>query len=610
MGFAASDSGRRAPRLVRDQVATALVDRCPGQRIGLAMRSASPTLVGRPIAPERHAQSCSSSPTVSRGLLGPGSSPRRGRQRPHRDPGGQGAPAPRPARRGLGAAGHDERADRHAVGRRSAGQRRQVGADLRPAAAQRARARPAAAPRQCCSPRARATGSRWTRARSTPSGSRASRAIGQRALADGRPDSAGRTLTEALALWRGPAYAGFDADFAHAEARRLEELRLAVTEDRVAAELALGRAAQSVPELERLVGEHPHRERLWEMLVTALYRSGRQGDALGAYERARVLLADELGVDPGPGLRSVHARVLATTRPSGHPHTDGRPSRPSCARRRRSSVGDGELERLRDAWQRAVRGRPGTVVVRGPAGGGGSALAAALAAEVAREGAVVRYAGPVPPARWRQPRRGYVAPRRPAFAPGRRPRSGPRGSDARPPADRPPRRRDPRAPRSSTSAPLGLRHVREIVADYVTPDVVDVVDGRGAAPLGRLAGRGARGGGRRGRARVPGGGSRSRPRPPGPRAPSLPVPRAELADNVALLQDTETSLEPRRPGELPVAGSGGIRRRGRAVVRRPRAPRRRAGGPAGGHQAARPRRRLRLGEVLGPAGRTPGGAPP
>ena len=218
--------------------------------------------------------------------------------------------------------------------------------------------------------------------------------IGRQALAGGRPDSAGRTLGEALALWRGPAYAGFDADFAHAEAHRLEELRLAVTGDRLAAELALGRASESVPELEQLVGDHPHRERFWEMLVTALYRSGRQGDALGAYERARTLLSAELGVDPGAGLRSVHARVLAHDRTLGQP--SARSALPLELRPTGALVGrDGELQRLRDAWQRAVRGPPCTVVVRGPVGAGGSALAAAFAAEVAREGAEVRYAGPL-----------------------------------------------------------------------------------------------------------------------------------------------------------------------------------------------------------------------
>ena len=144
----------------------------------------------------------------------------------------------------------------------------------------------------------------------------------------------------------GPAYAGFDGGaFAAAEARRLEELRIAATEDRLAAELALGRAAAAVPELERLVGEHPMRERLWEILVTALYRAGRQGDALGAYDRARAVLSDELGVDPGPGLRAVHARVLAHDPTLGSPAV--RQAIPAELRPARTLVGrDEELDRL------------------------------------------------------------------------------------------------------------------------------------------------------------------------------------------------------------------------------------------------------------------------
>ncbi|HEU5241601.1 MAG TPA: BTAD domain-containing putative transcriptional regulator, partial [Ornithinibacter sp.] len=216
-------------------------------------------------------------------------------------------------------------------------------------------------------------------------------ALGGRSLADGRPEHAAATLTEALALWRGPAYAGFDgAGFAVAEGRRLEELRLSATEDRLAAGLALGHAATVVPELERLVGEHRMRERLWEMLVTALYRAGRQGDALGAYERARAVLSDELGVDPGPALRAVHARVLAHDPTLVSPSL--RQALPPQLRLARTLVGrDEELARLRAAWTSAVRGHPATVVVRGPDGAGGTALAAALAAEVVREGGVVDY---------------------------------------------------------------------------------------------------------------------------------------------------------------------------------------------------------------------------
>ncbi|WP_377641811.1 BTAD domain-containing putative transcriptional regulator [Oryzobacter terrae] len=214
--------------------------------------------------------------------------------------------------------------------------------------------------------------------------------LGQRSLAEGRPQSAVDALTDALGLWRGPAYAGFAGSaFADAEGRRLDELRLSATEDRLAAELALGRAGPVVPELERLVGEHPLRERFWEMLVTALYRSGRQGDALGAYDRARAVLDDELGVDPGPGLRSVHARVLAHDPDLGSP--SARAALPAGLRPARPLVGrDAELDRMREAWRAAQREGPATVVVRGPQGAGATALVAALAAEVAHDGGVVR----------------------------------------------------------------------------------------------------------------------------------------------------------------------------------------------------------------------------
>ena len=101
------------------------------------------------------------------------------------------------------------------------------------------------------------------------------------------------------------------AEFAAAEAARLEELRLVASETRFEIDLALGEDAALVPELEKALGEQPTRERLWELLIRALYRAGRQSDALLAYVRARKVLADELGVDPGPGLQAVHAAVLA-----------------------------------------------------------------------------------------------------------------------------------------------------------------------------------------------------------------------------------------------------------------------------------------------------------
>ena len=137
-------------------------------------------------------------------------------------------------------------------------------------------------------------------------------AAGRRALADGSVEHAGSLLREALGLWRGRAFEEFlDADFGTAESDRLAELRLAALEDRIEAELRLGRHRELVAELEGLVREQPLRERLWAQLMLALYRSGRQADALLAYQRARSVLVEELGIDPGAELRRLHAAILA-----------------------------------------------------------------------------------------------------------------------------------------------------------------------------------------------------------------------------------------------------------------------------------------------------------
>jgi predicted ATPase/DNA-binding SARP family transcriptional activator len=119
-------------------------------------------------------------------------------------------------------------------------------------------------------------------------------------------------LRRALGLWRGAPLAEFaDTGFAPPVITRLEEARLAAIEDRIEADLMLGGQNELTGELEALVRAHPLRERLWGQLITALYRSGRQGDALGAYQRARAVLADELGVDPGPELRRLESAVLS-----------------------------------------------------------------------------------------------------------------------------------------------------------------------------------------------------------------------------------------------------------------------------------------------------------
>jgi DNA-binding SARP family transcriptional activator len=134
---------------------------------------------------------------------------------------------------------------------------------------------------------------------------------GQAALSAGEAAAAAEHFREALGLWRGAALADVcEVEPLAREAARLEELRLAAAEGRIEADLALGRHAQVTGELEGLVAEYPVRERLWRLLVLALYRAERQADALAAYRRARDMLADELGLEPGEELRRLEQAVL------------------------------------------------------------------------------------------------------------------------------------------------------------------------------------------------------------------------------------------------------------------------------------------------------------
>jgi predicted ATPase/DNA-binding SARP family transcriptional activator len=134
---------------------------------------------------------------------------------------------------------------------------------------------------------------------------------GRDALARGSAGLAADRLREALSLWRGPALDDVaDAPFARAEAARLDELRLAALEDRIEADLVLGRHSDVVAELDRLVEEHPLRERLWRQLIIALYRCERQVEALSAYRRVRELLAGELGLEPSASLRELEQAIL------------------------------------------------------------------------------------------------------------------------------------------------------------------------------------------------------------------------------------------------------------------------------------------------------------
>jgi predicted ATPase/DNA-binding SARP family transcriptional activator len=137
-------------------------------------------------------------------------------------------------------------------------------------------------------------------------------AKGREALAAADAAAAAGHLREALALWRGPALVEFaDEPFASSEATRLDQLRLAAVEDQIDAELKLGLHGQLIEELRTLTLKQPYRETFWEQFMLALYRAGRQADALHAYGEARTRLAVDLGIEPGPALERMEQRVLA-----------------------------------------------------------------------------------------------------------------------------------------------------------------------------------------------------------------------------------------------------------------------------------------------------------
>lgn len=148
---------------------------------------------------------------------------------------------------------------------------------------------------------------------------------GRDAAAAGDTTHAVVCFEEALALWRGTPELP-DSRRGIAEKTRWIEGHAALVEDRADALLAAGRAAEVVGELEAAVGDAPLRERRWGQLMLALYRAGRQGEALGAYQRARALLADELGVDPGPELRRLEAAIVAQDATLDYPMSQHPPS--------------------------------------------------------------------------------------------------------------------------------------------------------------------------------------------------------------------------------------------------------------------------------------------
>ncbi|MFF3439680.1 BTAD domain-containing putative transcriptional regulator [Streptosporangium sp. NPDC002721] len=149
----------------------------------------------------------------------------------------------------------------------------------------------------------------------------------------GEPAELWDRLEAALALWRGPALAEFsDLPWAVSEAGRLEELRLIAVERRADAGLLLGHSGALVADLEAHASAHPLREEAWRLLALALYRNGRQGDALGALRRARVLLRDELGLDLGATLQRLESDMLAQAVHLDPPAAPVRAAEPAAAR--------------------------------------------------------------------------------------------------------------------------------------------------------------------------------------------------------------------------------------------------------------------------------------
>jgi DNA-binding SARP family transcriptional activator/DNA-binding beta-propeller fold protein YncE len=169
---------------------------------------------------------------------------------------------------------------------------------------------------------------------------------GSHTLGRGDAEAAAALLREALALWRGPPLADLgDAPFVRAERGRLEELRLTALEERIEADLAGGRAAAVVPELQQLTREHPYRERLHRQLMLALYRTGRQADALEAYRDLRGRLSTDLGLEPSPDSRDLERAILASDRALASPPIGPRTSETTATPQPELSPASGPLYR-------------------------------------------------------------------------------------------------------------------------------------------------------------------------------------------------------------------------------------------------------------------------
>jgi DNA-binding SARP family transcriptional activator/tetratricopeptide (TPR) repeat protein len=238
------------------------------------------------------------------------------------------------------------------------------------------------------------------------------------AMVEGDPAIAVQRCDEGLQMWGGAPYGeAHDGELVTTEVNRLQDVQLTAREIRVEALLATGRHRLVTGELEQLVGAHPFREQLWELYALALYRSGRQADALSALRRAREVLVDELGIDPSPALQRLESDVLAQAASLDAPSTARPPERPLPAAGQhlvpadevpvaaQPMVGREEaMSVLTDACARVRSGTGRCVVVVGEPGIGKTRLVTELAATAAAEGLRVLWGrsheADVSPAYW------------------------------------------------------------------------------------------------------------------------------------------------------------------------------------------------------------------
>jgi DNA-binding SARP family transcriptional activator len=233
-------------------------------------------------------------------------------------------------------------------------------------------------------------------------------AEGRSLLASDQAERAVAVLQEGLALWRGPAFGEVrDESFAQAESRRLEELRLSATETRVQAELILGRHNDLVGELESLTRANPMREALWGQRMLALYRAGRQGEALRVYQELRTMLVDEMGIDPGPEVAQLEQEILAQrpelmwqAPPMGAVPEVGAPLAPPVEVPEPDTTESSdalfvgrtsELDEVRRWWAQVRRGGPTLLLIAGDPGIGKTRLTQRLVEELHSQNSIVLW---------------------------------------------------------------------------------------------------------------------------------------------------------------------------------------------------------------------------